>query len=95
VVLGCALLAAAACDRRVDLGAIGDGGASLLWSATFEPGNLSEWMGDGHGGLFNENINIALVPTATTTIAHGGRYAGLVTLSPAAAMSWRSWTIWW
>jgi hypothetical protein len=87
VVLGCALLAAAACDRRVDLGAIGDGGASLLWSATFEPGNLSEWMGDGHGGLFNENINIALVPTATTTIAHGGRYAGLVTLSPAAGMT--------
>ena len=87
VVLGCALLAAAACDRRVNLGAIGDGGASLLWSATFEPGNLSEWMADGHGGLFNENINIALVPTATTTIAHSGRYAGLVTLSPAAGMT--------
>ncbi len=85
VVLGCALLAAAACDRRVDLGAIGDGAASLLWSATFESGNLSEWTGDGQGGAFNENI--AFVPSATTTIAHSGRYAGSVTLSPTASMT--------
>ncbi|HEY6475975.1 MAG TPA: heparin lyase I family protein [Polyangia bacterium] len=87
MLLGCALFAPGACDRRVDLGEIGDGASSLLWSATFEPGNLSEWMGDGHGGLFNENINIALVPSTTTTIAHGGHYAGLVTLSPTAGMT--------
>jgi Polysaccharide lyase len=87
VAVGCALLATAACNRQVDLGTIGDGGASLLWTATFEPGNLSEWIGDGQGGTFNENIAADLVPTATTVVAHTGRYSGSLTLSPAAGMT--------
>jgi hypothetical protein len=82
-----ALVAASGCGRSVYLGNIGDGAASLLWSASFEPGDLSEWIGDGQGGMLNENINPQLIPTATTAVAHGGRYAGLMTLSPTAGMT--------
>lgn len=82
-----ALVTIAGCGRSVYLGNIGDGAASLLWSASFEPGDLSEWLGDGQGGMLNENINPKLIPTATTSVAHGGRYAGLVTLSPTAGMT--------
>ena len=42
IIFACASLAAAACGQRVHLGEIGDGGANVLWSATFEPGDLSE-----------------------------------------------------
>jgi hypothetical protein len=80
-----AALVAPACQRRVDLGDIGDGAASLLWSATFERGDLSEWLGDGQGGKFAENTTVDPLPTTVT--AHGGRYAGLVTLSPSASMT--------
>jgi hypothetical protein len=83
-VVGCALVAMSGCDRSVYLGNIGDGSASLLWSATFEPGNLSEWTGDGNGGAFGD---INLVPTVTTVVAHSGRYAGLLTLAPTAGMT--------
>jgi hypothetical protein len=91
-VVGCALVAlvggvgVSACDRRVDLGAIGDGAASLLWSASFERGDLSEWTGDGQGSMFNDNID-GKYPVATTAVAHGGRYSGLLTLSPTAGMT--------
>jgi hypothetical protein len=84
VLVGCALLAGPACAQKVDLGAIGDGGASMLWSATFERGDLSEWTGDGQGGTFNENTLVA--PAVTTALAHGGRYAGALTFSPTASM---------
>ncbi len=82
---GGALFATAACNRQVDLGNIGDGGASLLWKATFEPGDLREWDGDGKGGTFAENTT--LPPSATTVVAHTGLYAGSVTLSPNASMT--------
>jgi Polysaccharide lyase len=85
--IACALVAlveTSACDRNVYLGNIGDGSASLLWSATFEPGNLSEWTGDEHGGVFSD---LNLMSTVTTAVAHGGRYAGLLTLSPGAGMT--------
>jgi hypothetical protein len=76
---------AVSCNQRVDLGEIGDGSASLLWSATFERGDLSEWMGDGLGGSFSENTT--LVATPTTTMAHSGQYAGMITLSPSFSMT--------
>lgn len=79
-----AAIGAAACGRNVNLGAIGDGGASLLWTATFEPGNLSEWVGDGMGGTYTENVNV--FPVATTAMAHRGQYAGIVTVSTPMGM---------
>ena len=84
---GCAAtaLAAGACARQVDLGQIGDGSANLLWSATFEPGNLSEWNGDGQGGGYLENIAVA--PSVTSDIAHNGHYAGKATVMPASGMA--------
>jgi hypothetical protein len=83
--LAWASIGAASCDRRVDLGVIGDASASMLWRATFETGDLSEWKGDGQGGEYNENIT--LDPTPTTAVAHGGQYAGMITLSPSFAMT--------
>jgi hypothetical protein len=82
--VACALLGAAACEQQVNLGAIGDGGASLLWTATFEPGDLSEWLGDGKGGTYVDNATVA--PAATLDAAHRGQHAGLATVAPAGGM---------
>lgn len=81
--LGCLLLGAA-CEKQADLGSIGDGPASVLWRGTFEPGNLSEWTGDGEGGLYSQNASSQT--SATTAVAHDGRYAGVVAIAPTASM---------
>lgn len=75
----------AACEKRADLGSIGDGPASVLWRGTFEPGNLSEWTGDGEGGIYTQNIGAQ--PAATSAMAHGGRYAGVIGIAPVASMA--------
>lgn len=72
------------CGREVHLGSIGDGAANVLWSATFEPGDLSEWTSDGQGGVDNEGIAIAPAPEQAVT--HTGRYAGKATVMPALGM---------
>jgi len=77
-------LAAPACDQRVHLGELGDGSANLLWSGTFEPGNLSEWTSDGRGGTYVENTSTA--PSPTMDRAHGGQYAGISTVTPMMGM---------
>jgi hypothetical protein len=79
-----ALLAMGGCSREVHLGSVGDGAANLLWSATFEPGDLSEWRGDGQGGIDAQNILVS--PSVTADVAHGGAYAGKSTVMPAAGM---------
>jgi hypothetical protein len=80
ILAGCAVLVASGCGRQVNLGDIGDGAASILWSATFEVGDLSEWAGDGHGGVFVDQAPAP--PSATLTVAHRGRYAGMATVMP-------------
>lgn len=77
-------VAAAGCNSQVHLGEIGDGGSNILWSATFEPGNLSEWSGDGKGGVYVENA--AGSPTVVPSPVHGGKYAARVTTSPSMGM---------
>jgi hypothetical protein len=63
----------------------GDGGrVNLLWSATFEPGNLSEWSGDGQGGNFLQNATTPAV--ASTDVAHRGRFAGKCAVTPAPGL---------
>jgi Polysaccharide lyase len=62
-----------------------DGASTLLWKATFEPGDLSEWTSDGAGGSIFENI--ATAPAVTTTVAHGGRYSAKATVMPAVGMA--------
>lgn len=83
-VVGFATIAASACGRHVDLGTIGDGGASVLWTATFEPGDLSEWLGDGKGGTYTENI--MTFPAVTTDVVHRGRYAGVANVATPNGM---------
>jgi hypothetical protein len=73
-----------ACRQTADLGEIGDGGASLLWRATFEAGDLSEWTSDGNGGTRTESAPAS--PTVTDQFAHSGRYAGVATVAPAMDM---------
>ncbi len=75
-----------ACNQRVNLGAIGDGPASLLWKATFEPGNLSEWSADGQGGPNVDNDRDAGAAAVTSSQAHGGSRSGVVDVLPTAPM---------
>ena len=70
-----AVLALAGCDPRVNLGSLGDGSATtLLWKATFEPGDLSEWTGDGQGQTSRQNAD----PPATVASSpvHRGSKSG-------------------
>jgi hypothetical protein len=78
----CAAVAAPACGRDVNLGALADQPDNLLWTATFERGDLLEWSGDGQGGADLANIGVA--PSVTTEVAHTGRYAGKATVIPAS-----------
>jgi hypothetical protein len=81
-----AVVLAGACGRHVHLGSLGDGGgAGILWQATFEPGDLSEWIADGGGGVYTDGR--APQPVATQEQVHRGRYAGLVVFSPAASVT--------
>ncbi len=84
MVIASALLGAG-CERRADLGSIGDGAASLLWTATFEPDNLSEWTSDGEGGTYTENVGTK--PSVTSSVVHAGSYAGVVEIAPIASMA--------
>ena len=74
----------AACDPHVPLGHVGDAGVSRLWTATFEPGDLSEWTADGKGGTMVANLTTK--PVATTEMAHNGKYAGKATVKPSMGM---------
>jgi hypothetical protein len=81
--LAAAAVLGGACARHVNLGSLGDGAdAGILWQATFEPADLSEWLGDGHGGVYTDGK--APDPVATQEQAHRGRYAGLVVFSAAS-----------
>ena len=85
LLLGVAL-ASTGCGEHVPLGAIStDGGAlALLWKATFEPGDLSEWTAGGAGGSLLQAPK--LVPTVTTDEAHAGHFAGKLTVAPVTNM---------
>lgn len=83
----CAALGATACGRHVYLGRLDDGGAGagILWQGTFEPGDLSEWLSDGNGGIYMDNL--ATAPAATQDMAHRGSYAGIATFAPLTVTS--------
>ncbi len=61
-----------------------DGGSNVLWQATFEPGDLSEWMADGNGGAYVVGAGVA--PAVTTAFAHRGSYAGIAAVMPTASV---------
>jgi len=87
---------APACGRHVYLGSFADGsgddggpgdaGSGLLWHATFETGDLSEWVGDGNGGIYMDSR--AQAPAASADNAHRGRFCGIATFDPAGLTSW-------
>ena len=87
----CVALGATACGRHVylgklaDSGAPGDGGPDILWQATFEPGDLSEWLSDGNGGIYMDNF--AAAPVASQDQAHRGAYSGIATFAPMIVTS--------
>jgi len=80
-------IGAAACDQHVSLGVIGDGGAAVLWTATFEPGDLSEWTRGNQGGTDTENVTDPnLFAMATNAMAHRGQYAAAIPISTPNGM---------
>ena len=81
----CVALGATACGRHVYLGNAGDGGTGILWQATFETGDLSEWLADGNGGIYMDNF--ADPPAATQDQAHRGTYSGVATFAPMTVTS--------
>ena len=81
----CVALGATACGRHVYLGSAADGGTGILWQATFEPGDLSEWLGDGHGGIYMDALAGAPAPSQDT--AHRGSFSGIATFSPTVVTS--------
>ncbi len=87
VLLFWAALSGVACSPTANLGSIGDGGASLLWKATFETGDISEWLGDDQGGILSNIIgNDGLVnPAATSAVMghNGSKWAGVFVVDPA------------
>ena len=89
ILVGCLVggtaLLAGGCSQQVHLGDIGDGAASILWSATFEVGDLSEWEADGHGGTYVDNAPAA--PSVNHDLAHRGRYSGLAIFAPLVGVA--------
>jgi hypothetical protein len=71
------------------VGAAGAAGAGaigpLLWTATFESGDMSEWLADGEGGV--AAVNVTTNPSVTTEFAHSGRYSGKTVLMPSSKES--------
>ena len=81
----CVALGATACGRHVYLGSATDGSTGILWQATFEPGDLSEWLGDGNGGIYMDNL--AGAPAPSQEVAHRGAFSGIATFSPTVVTS--------
>jgi hypothetical protein len=87
----CVALGATACGRHVylgklaDSGAPTDGGPGILWQATFEPGDLSEWLSDGNGGIYMDAL--ATAPAASRDVAHRGTTSGIATFAPVTVTS--------
>jgi hypothetical protein len=92
IVAACVALGAPACGRHVYLGELaeggtgGDSGAGILWQATFEPGDLSEWLADGNGGIYMDAR--ATAPAASAVASHRGRFSGSATFAPMGLTSW-------
>jgi len=89
MLVACVALGATACGRHVYLGTAadgaGDGGSGILWQATFETGDLSEWLSDGNGGIYMDNL--AGAPAASQDQAHRGSYSGIATFAPMTITS--------
>ena len=81
----CVALGATACGRHVYLGSAGDAGTGILWQATFETGDLSEWLADGNGGIYMDNL--ADAPAPSQDQAHRGTYSGIATFAPMTVTS--------
>ena len=52
-------------------------GATILWSADHETSDLSQWTGDGNGGIWISSTAEAKISTAHS---HSGRYANALTI---------------
>lgn len=77
---GCSALANAGCDPHVPLGTFSGNVQNILWYATFETGDLSEWNGDGDGGIDLDNDTMS--PGTSSEQFHTGRFAGKATIGP-------------
>jgi hypothetical protein len=81
---GLAMLAAPACNGRLNLG------SSILWSAKHETGDLSEWALAGKGGSEAQGAETAVA--ISTDFAHSGRYS--VKLTNGAVSTYEDAHLW-
>jgi uncharacterized protein (TIGR03437 family) len=51
---------------------------TILWSADHEEGNMSDWYTPSGGGEFNSGSGVS---SASTDVAHSGRYSAKATIS--------------
>jgi len=83
--IGCGLAAAPACGRRLDLG------SDLVWTATHETGDLSEWSAGAPGGSMADQPDTSVA--LSTDFAHSGGYSVKLTNGAVgdirAARLWR------
>jgi len=61
-------------------GGAGGGTQSVLWRATFEPMNLSEWTSDAAGGYLGN------APSVVADVIHRGKFAAKMTVAPKAPL---------
>jgi len=52
--------------------------ASFGATALFENGDLSEWVGDGNGGVYTDTRTAA--PAASANNSHRGRFSAVATV---------------
>jgi hypothetical protein len=66
-------------------------GSNIIWSADHEEGQLSDWYVDNGGGEFNSGNAVS---TASTDVAHRGRYSVKATISapPVSGVRLFRWT---
>jgi hypothetical protein len=72
------LVAAPACARRIDLG------SDLVWSATHETGDLSEWSLPAPGGPMTDGADATVA--ISTDVAHSGQYSVKLTNSAVGSV---------
>ena len=58
----------------------------ILWQATFEPGDLSEWLSDGNGGIYMDTLATARRREPGRR-AHRGSTSGIATFAPVTVTS--------
>ncbi len=81
VLAGALVLLAAYLGLPTIGGAAPDPASSVIWSATHESADMSDWTLGGGGGIFNSGSGTA---RASDVVAHSGRYSAAMSITNAS-----------